>query len=148
MIHGKVRFCGIFFVVFGFFACRIGMAAHPKPETFLPHVTRGPQLKVKAGTPVHVFFKMDEGWQINSKAPSWIAIFKDGKNIFEVSASQMLEGDMFLPKLVAAASYRVQGTFYYCKHGSPTCQIRSWDQIVQAAVHEKRIGIEIPLPAK
>jgi sugar lactone lactonase YvrE len=111
-------------------------------EKFLPNTEiTGEQTLAKGEG--GIMLSLQEGWKINEKAPSYLALFKND----ELVKSWML--DEVATKQVNASldegEYRLQGTLYYCedKDGA-VCLIKSVDLSLKAGMNGEN-SLTLPL---
>jgi hypothetical protein len=140
-------------LVFFFFASFLGSSAHAQTATLrdrLPHLSKKELLNVKARQGWSVQIDLPTGWKINEKAPSWMALFeKRGSGEYQLLREfkrQNLESlHVELPPIETRYSYRLQGTFYFCKEGG-SCHVESRDLEIHTNDDSKsidRIRIEL-----
>ena len=107
------------------------------PDSAAPNLEKLEKITLASDAPLAVELKLSKGWKINHEAPSTLELYDmsgDMPVLVKSYATAELEGlSVTLPALRPAASYLVQGTFYYCeqKEGAQ-CLIKSVHQPVRA----------------
>jgi len=117
----------------------------------LPRVTVTPPTQISSQKTVAVHLELEPGWKLNPQGPSWLALFQlDGKGtgtlVKEFGRHDLARGRVKLPALVDGASYRLQGTFYFCaSRRNSLCLLRSYDQILKADPAQDTASLPIAL---
>lgn len=118
----------------------------PSFSATLPNARVLAPMDVAAGTSLAVQLTLKDGWKINHEAPSELALFREDAAhtpVAHLTRAQLEPKRAELPAL-AAGTYRLQGTLYYCeaKEGAQ-CMVMSVDGTVTAGAGGSMITLPI-----
>jgi hypothetical protein len=145
------------FILGGLVLCNLvlgGIAeANIQPQlTPLPFLKKVESLEIRDNQPISVQFQFEPGWELNAKAPSWLALLEISDRqtplvVQEFRGRQLTERTQFRA-LFSGKQYRLRGTFYFCqKTNRAGCRVESRDWKVTASATSKASNlIEIRLP--
>jgi thiol-disulfide isomerase/thioredoxin len=127
--------------------------SHEKPSESLPLLEKGDDASVPAGKEIVLRVTVAKGFHLSPDAPSWLAVYSAGPDgsytlTREVDSLDALARDVHLPARASGESYRVQGTFSYCKDGvgsEAVCLTKSFDRRLVASPSGQETTIELSL---
>ena len=103
------------------------------PQNSLPALAPKARIVLDSGLLIRVHAAFGPEWELNTKAPSWMALFEkgDGKSdysqILEVTQDSILKNDFNLGELNLGRQYLLQGSLYQCKTGDHgVCSLKSY----------------------
>ncbi len=110
------------------------------PLETLPSMAPRVHLPLDFSQPIQVRYEFGADWELNSKAPSWLALFEKspGQAVYaqsyEFPQESLKQLEFPLGGLKAGSRYLLQGSLYICKKGDhAACAMKSYTYELEPA---------------
>ncbi len=103
------------------------------PRNSLPLMAPKARLSVDADQKIQIHANTGPEWELNPKAPSWMALFEKGQSqadylqTQEISQTLLMQPEFSIGDLKVGNQYLLQGTLYLCKKTDHSaCTMKSY----------------------
>lgn len=125
------------------FSLVISLTSDANTAPTLPHLRPSEKQVLMAERPVSIIIQPRSGWELNPKAPSWLAVYQQTPQL-EGPIQKFNRSDLVVSKLrvklkpfAKSSTYRLQATLYTCKKGEGAlCAVESRDIPIEATDRE------------